>query len=78
LPGGIDQDWYGVGVLRLYVADIADKAAVAYISAISVIRGGKRFFVEQRSLIHRGLHRFFRRLFSPSLQLEKSSAKHAK
>jgi type II secretory pathway component PulF len=32
--------------------------------AISVIRGGKRFFIEQRSLIHRGLHRFFRRLFA--------------
>ena len=46
--------------------------------AISVISGGKRFFFEQRSLIcnamgqiHRGLHKFFGRLFSPTLQLEK-------
>ena len=39
--------------------------------AISVIRAGKGFFIEQRSLIHRVSHKFFRRLISPSLQLEK-------
>src|SRR6266542_716052 len=31
LAGGVDQHWYGVGVLRLYVANIADKAGVAHV-----------------------------------------------
>src|SRR6266540_1545401 len=29
LAGGVDQYWYGIDVLRLYAANVADKAAVA-------------------------------------------------
>src|SRR6266498_3506068 len=29
--GGVDQYWYGIDVLRLYAANVADKAAVAHV-----------------------------------------------
>src|SRR6266508_5888277 len=31
LAGGIDQYWYGVGILRLYFANVADKAGVTHV-----------------------------------------------
>src|SRR6266540_1496343 len=31
LAGGVDQYWYGIDVLRLYAANVADKAAVAHV-----------------------------------------------
>src|SRR6266542_4228187 len=31
LAGGVDQHWYGVGILRLYFANVADKAGVTHV-----------------------------------------------